>query len=83
MYAAAMSTTTIRVDTETHARLVKLSESTGSSLMATVRDAAEALRRQRFAHQVAAELEGLRDDPEAWSAYLAEGDATSVTDGLG
>jgi len=50
-----MGTTTIRVDTETHARLIELSESTGSSLMATVRAAAEALRRQRFARQVAAE----------------------------
>jgi len=83
MYAEGMSTTTIRVDTETHARLLELSESTGRSLMATVSDAAEALRRQRFAHQVAAELQMLRDDPEAWSAYLAEGDTTSVADGLG
>ena len=78
-----MRTTTIRVDTETHARLVALSESTGSSLMATVRAAAEALRRQRFARQVAAELIELRDNPEAWSTYMAEADATSVTDGLG
>ncbi len=78
-----MRTTTIRVDTETHARLVELSESTGSSLMATVRAAAEALRRQRFARQVAEELEELRDNPEAWSTYMAEADATSVTDGLG
>lgn len=78
-----MSTTTIRVDTETHARLVELSESTGNSLISTVREATEALRRQRFAHQVAAELAELRDDPEAWSAYLAAADATSVADGLG
>ena len=83
MYTVAMGTTTIRVDTDTHARLVELSESAGSSLMATVRDAAEALRRQRFAHQVATELAELREDPEAWSAYLAETDATSVSDGLG
>jgi predicted transcriptional regulator len=83
MYARGMGTTTIRVDTDTHARLVELSESAGSSLMATVSDAAEALRRQRFAHQVAAELSDLRDDPEAWSGYLAESDATTVTDGVG
>ena len=43
----------------------------------------EALRRQRFAHRVAAELAGLREDPEAWQAYLAEADATSVSDGIG
>ncbi len=78
-----MSTTTIRVDTETHARLVELSKSTGDSLIDTVREAAEALRRQRFAYQVASELAELRDSPEAWSAYLAEADSTSVADGLG
>ena len=83
MYARFMGTTTIRVDTDTHAKLVELSELTGSSLMATVRDATEALRRQRFAHHVADELSQLRDDPEAWSDYLSEADATTVADGLG
>ena len=58
-----MGTTTIRVDTDTHARLLALSQATGASLIETVRDAAEALRRQRFAHQVAAELAELREDP--------------------
>lgn len=78
-----MSTTTIRVDTETHARLLELSNSTGASLIETVRDATEALRRQRFAYRVAAELAELRDDSDAWNAYLAEADSTSVTDGIG
>ena len=78
-----MSTTTIRVDTDTHARLVELSQATGSSIIETVRDAAEALRRQRFAHQVAGELAELRNDPQAWEAYLAEANATTVSDGVG
>ena len=78
-----MGTTTIRVDSDTHARLRELSESSGNSLIDTVREAAEALHRQRFAHQAAAELSRLRDDPEAWSSYLAEADTTSVADGLG
>lgn len=77
-----MATTTIRIDTETHTRLVELSEAAGASLLATVRDAAEALRRQRFAHQVAAELEELRSHPEAWASYLADAAASAVTDGL-
>lgn len=76
-----MSTTTIRVDTDTHARLLELSKETGTSLIETVRDAADALRRQRFAHQVAGELDELRQDPEAWKAYIAEADSTSVSDG--
>jgi len=76
-------TTTIRVDTETHARLVQLSDAAGASLIDTVRDATEALRRQRFAHRVAAELAELRRDPAAWASYLADAERTSVADGLG
>lgn len=78
-----MATTTIRVDTDTHARLLALSQATGASLIETVRDAAEALQRQRFAHRVAAEIAQLREDPEGWQAYLAEADDTSVPDGIG
>ena len=78
-----MSTTTIRVDTDTHAQLLELSQATGTSLIETVRDATEALRRQRFAHRVAAELAEMRSDPDAWEAYLAEERATSVNDGIG
>lgn len=78
-----MATTTIRVDVETHARLLELSSEAGSSLMETVRNATEALRRQRFARQVAGELEALREDPSAWGEYLADADSTAVADGLG
>ena len=78
-----MGTTTIRVDTDTHARLLELSRDTGDSLIETVRDATEALRRQRFASQVTSELASLKADPAAWTDYLAEADTTSVTDGIG
>lgn len=78
-----MATTTIRVDTRTHAQLLALSEASGTSLMDTVRDATRALRRQRFAAEVAGELAALREDPAAWADYLADADATSVADGIG
>ena len=78
-----MATTTIRIDTDTHARLVELSDAASASLIDTVRDAVEALRRQRFARRVTAEIAELRSDPEGWAAYLAEAESTSVTDGLG
>ena len=78
-----MATTTVRVDTRTHAKLLELSEANGTSLMETVRDAAEALRRQRFAHQVAEELSALREDGSAWADYLGEADDTAVSDGIG
>ena len=77
-----MGTTTIRVDTETHAALLDLAAETGSSLMDTTRAAAEALRRQRFAGHVTDELNALRSDADAWGDYLAEADSTSVRDGI-
>lgn len=50
--------------------------------MDTVRDAAIALRRQRFAEQVAQEMHALQEDPSAWVDYLAESEATTVRDGI-
>ena len=78
-----MGSTTIRVDTDTHARLIELSEASGTSLVQTVRNAAEALRRQQFAHTVATELAELRADEEAWAEYTAEADTVTVADGIG
>ena len=77
-----MKTTTIRVDASTHARLLELSRDADTSLVATVRDAAEALWRQRFASEVMRQLNELRQDPEAWQEYLAEAEETYVADGI-
>jgi len=77
-----METTTIRVDRDTHARLLELSREADTSLIATVRDAAEALWRQRFARELMGQLNELRQDPTAWEAYLAEAEETHVTDGI-
>lgn len=78
-----MTTTTIRVDTATHARLLEISKASGASLGETVRDAADALHRQRFAEDVVKQLSALQDDPAAWKDYLAEAEETSVSDGIG
>lgn len=77
-----MATTTIRVDKETHAVLAEAATESGESLMATVHEAAEALRRQRFAKGVRADFARLRADPEAWADYLAEAESTYVADGI-
>lgn len=74
--------TTIRVDLETHAQLLELSAVGGMTLMETVREATDALRRRRFALDVVAELAELRSDPVAWSEYVAEAESSSVTDGV-
>ena len=78
----SFTSATIQVDEETHQRLLQLSTESGISLIETVKQAAEALRRQRFAQQVTQELETLRSDEEAWDGYLGEAASTSVTDGL-
>lgn len=78
-----MGTTTIRVDDETHARLVELSAASDTTLMDTVRAATDALERQRFADRVTRQFDFLRADPDAWADYLAEGETTSVSDGIG
>ena len=59
-----------------------MSKLAGTSVGQTVRDAAEALSRQRFAKRVVRELEELRKDEKAWAAYLDEAEATHVTDGI-
>jgi len=51
--------------------------------MQTVRDAVDALHREQFAHEVSSELAALRDDGEAWAAYLADAETTNVADGIG
>jgi len=81
--AGPSTPTTIRVDAETHARLLEFSEATGDTLMSTVRGATEALHRQRFGHRVADEVEALRRDPARWVDYVADADSTAVTDGIG
>ena len=77
-----MDTTTIRVDRDTHSRLLDMSKETGESLTETVRQAAEALRRLRFGLRVQEEYAALRADPEAWADYLAEIESSHVTDGI-
>lgn len=77
-----MATTTIRVNARTHAILVELASAAEQSIQDTVGDAAEALRRQRFGRQVAAEFDALRQDEVAWADYLADVESVNVSDGL-
>ncbi len=77
-----MDTTTVRVDRETHSRLLEMSQDTGDSITETVRQAAEALRRLRFGLRVQEEFAAMRSDPEAWADYLAEAESSHVHDGI-
>ena len=77
-----MNTTTVRVDRDTHSRLLEMSRETGDTITETVRQAAEALRRLRFGLRVQEEYAALCSDPEAWADYLAEAESSHVTDGI-
>lgn len=77
-----MDTTTIRIDVETHQRIRARAAEGGRPIMDVVRDAINALDRDEFGRKVRSQLDALRADPEAWAAYLAEGDALPVGDGI-
>ena len=70
-----MQSTTIRVDRDTHERLVALSKRAGRQLIETVRLATEALETREFAHSVAAEYTALRARPHEWCDYMSEADS--------
>jgi predicted transcriptional regulator len=82
---AIMSTTTIRVSEQTHAKLQALARDVGAPMSDVVDQAIEAYRRQRIIDQANAQYAALRADPEAWAEVEAERavwDAT-LMDGLG
>ena len=78
----SVATTTIRIDCKTHSQLVALGDAAGATLIETLREATEALRRQRFAERVTDELASIRSDRAAWNNYLTEATDSDVTDGL-
>ncbi len=83
LYINCMAQTTIRVDTEMCDRLALMGREVGATIGETVRDAAEALWKMRFARESMMQLQVLRQDREAWADYLAEADLIYVADGIG
>ena len=57
-------TTTIRVDTGTHERIVKLSKETGRSIVDLIRSGVDALERKQFMDDLGRYYAELRKDPE-------------------
>ena len=57
-------TTTIRVDTGTHKRIVKLSKETGRSIVDLIRSGVDALERKQFMDDLGRYYAELRKDPE-------------------
>ena len=74
--------TTIRVDRDTHQRLLVFSQQQGLSLMEVLRRATDALDRELFVGEARAQIEKLKADPQAWADYLRESSLTEVADGV-
>jgi len=74
--------TTIRVDRDTHRRLLDLSQSADLSLMEVLRRATDALEKQLFVAEAKSQMQRLRADPQAWSDYLRDSSLTEVSDGV-
>ena len=74
--------TTIRVDRDTHQRLLVFSQQQGLSLMEVLRRATDALDRELFVGEARAQIEKLKADPQAWVDYLRESSLTEVADGI-
>jgi len=53
-----------------------------SGIFRVIQHVIDAAQRRRLARRVAAELANLRSDPAEWHPYLADGDTTSVLDGI-
>ncbi len=79
---AAANTTTIRVRVATRDELSELAARRGTSVQDAARDAAEALWREELARSVRRRIDEMHEDADEWAGYLADGEATEVTDGV-
>ena len=67
------ATTTVRVDSRTHATLAALAAETGQSMQTIMAEAVEAYFRRHFVEAANAEYAALqRDNPAAWAELEAE-----------
>lgn len=69
LYNSHMATTTIRVPTEVHSELQRISKEKGISIQEATTQAVETYRRQQLLDAANAAYEILRRDPEASKAY--------------
>ena len=64
------ASTTIRVDSATHARLMKLADELDLSIIAVLRQALTNYERHLGRQLAARQLRELRADPDAWADFL-------------
>jgi predicted transcriptional regulator len=67
-----MASATVRINSETHAKLQDIARSSGRSMPEVLDEAVETLRRLRLLEDTSRAYAALRADPKAWHAELAE-----------
>ena len=74
-----MASETVRIKPATHEALRELAAATGQSMPEVLDEAVESLRRARLLDETNRAYTGLRSDPKAWQAELAERAAWEAT----
>ncbi len=74
-----MSSTTVKIDTESYAKLKSTAEEAGKPMTEILAKAIDAYSRRMFLEGLNAEFAALRADPKMWSAELAERSAWDAT----
>jgi predicted transcriptional regulator len=78
-----MASETVRIRSETHAKLQHIAQVYGQTMPDILDEAVEALRRARMLDETNRAFDALRSDPKAWRAELAERQAWAATLGDG
>jgi len=79
-----MASATVRINSQSHAKLRQLAAQAGESMPETLDKAIDAYFRLTFLEEVNRAYAALRRDPQAWAAELAERKvlAGTLADGL-
>jgi len=79
-----MSSLTVRVSPQTHAKLKELAQQAGVPMPAVIERAVDEYQRRVFLEECSASFAALRADPKAWAEELAERALwdTTLRDGL-
>lgn len=78
-----MASDTVRIKSDTHAKLRDIAKSTGKSMPEVLDEAVEVLRRIRMLEDTSRAFAALRSDPKAWLAEMAEREQWEATLGDG
>ncbi|MEX2188415.1 MAG: ribbon-helix-helix protein, CopG family [Pirellulales bacterium] len=74
-----MASATVRIDSETHAKLRALADAAGQPMPAVLRQAIDAYARAQFLDGLDRDFAALRANPTAWSEEQRERNAWDAT----